>query len=417
MGNAFDPRSDRHVTAIFQPRTSAGSAVKLAVYEIIQRFEEEKGRMPYAVEVAQKYATAKQQPLGQTRALIERVVYDMWRDDILWASPTCEQFAHRKCHPSFLKSSELLRTDRRFQGVTWSEAAPKSFFSESREAINLKDLRTLLQGRDFEAYQVYKDRILQDGLPRLLDGADLEHQKVALLADQGTGATLLRRYLELVTGIATGSDAAAGSAQPLSVMGMIGEHIVDERVWISRTTYPIRAGQHEQFHDFDSNKLLVLVRNPVDVILSKLHAQVSGTRSKKADVDFAEHTQFISDHVDAAVKEAYAVYTEAFTQFKERNVPVYFVRFEQLVEEPQKTLEDIFKFLLDTRDVEGTVVQKRIKEVAEMNPEAKQVYPVESSPPPSMDHFTARQQNTIFSKLYDSMEFFGYLRQDNLGDG
>ena len=33
MGNAFDPRCDRHVTAIFQPRVSADKAVKLFVYK------------------------------------------------------------------------------------------------------------------------------------------------------------------------------------------------------------------------------------------------------------------------------------------------------------------------------------------------------------------------------------------------
>lgn len=86
---------------------------------------------------------------------------------------------------------------------------------------------------------MYKDKILQDGLPRFLDGSSLGPQKVALLADQGSGATLLRRYLEQVTGIATGSDVVPGSTQPLSALGMVGEHIVDARVWISRTAYPI----------------------------------------------------------------------------------------------------------------------------------------------------------------------------------
>ena len=46
-----------------------------------------------------------------------------------------------------------------------------------------------------------------------------------------------------------------------------------------------------------------------------------------------------------------------------------------------------------------------------MAPEDIQIYPVERNPPkPSMDIFTEKQQNTIFSKLYDAMEFYGYLR-------
>lgn len=198
MGNTFDPRCDRHTTAIFQPGTSAARAVKLALYEMIQRFELANERAPYAVEIAQKYVADHQGYVTKTdRSYIERVIYDMWRDDILWASPTCEQFAHHKCHPSYSKASELLRTDERYQGIAWQgTGTQRSFALATREAINLKDLRTLLQGRDSEAYQVYRDRILEDGLPRLLDETDLGHQKVALLADRGSGSTLLRRYLE-----------------------------------------------------------------------------------------------------------------------------------------------------------------------------------------------------------------------------
>lgn len=198
---------------------------------------------------------------------------------------------------------------------------------------------------------------------------------------------------------------------------MVGEHIVDDRVWITRTTYPIRKGENESFHNFDCNKVLMLVRNPVDVLLAKMHAQVSGTRTKQIDIDFAEHPQFVSDHVEAAVQEALAINNEAFKHFRERDVPIFFVKFEQLVAEPQKSLEDIFKFLLDCKDIENTVVQRRIKEVVELGAETRQPYDVESNPPkPSMDVLTEKQQNTIYSKLYDSMEFFGYLRQDNLGD-
>ena len=83
-----------------------------------------------------------------------------------------------------MKSSGLLSNDKRFEGLMWAEPGPPyGFMLESREAITYKDLRTLLSGKDFEAYKVYKEKILQDGLPRLLDGEDLGHQKVAILGD------------------------------------------------------------------------------------------------------------------------------------------------------------------------------------------------------------------------------------------
>lgn len=36
------------------------------------------------------------------------------------------------------------------------------------------------------------------------------------------------------------------------------------------------------------------------------------------------------------------------------NTPYYFLRFEDLISNKQKSLEDLFKFLLKTDDVEGT---------------------------------------------------------------
>ena len=72
-----------------------------------------------------------------------------------------------------MKSSQLLKQDE-FGGLQW-QANMQSFVLSSREAITLTELRTLLSGRDFGAYQVYKDKILQDGYPRLLDGKDLGH--------------------------------------------------------------------------------------------------------------------------------------------------------------------------------------------------------------------------------------------------
>ena len=87
----------------------------------------------------------------------------MWRDDIFFASPTLEQFFVNK-YTNFCKSSDLLNNDERFQGISWSEdPANRGFILAKREAITLKDLRTLLGGRDFEAYQVYSDKILLDG--------------------------------------------------------------------------------------------------------------------------------------------------------------------------------------------------------------------------------------------------------------
>ena len=43
-------------------------------------------------------------------------------------------------------------------------------------------------------------------------------------------------------------------------------------------------------------------------------------------------------------------------------VPIYFFRFEDLLLQPEYTLKQMFKFLLGTENIDGTVIDERIKE-------------------------------------------------------
>lgn len=55
-------------------------------------------------------------------------------------------------------------------------------------------------------------------------------------------------------------------------------------------------------------------------------------------------------------------------------MPTYFIRFEDLRTNPQKTLEEVFCFLLEVESVEGLNIQKRIKEVVDVGHSASVVY-------------------------------------------
>jgi hypothetical protein len=49
------------------------------------------------------------------------------------------------------------------------------------------------------------------------------------------------------------------------MFGMRGENIVDERVWVVKTHYPMNMPNALPFR---SNKVIVCVRNPLDVFTS-----------------------------------------------------------------------------------------------------------------------------------------------------
>ena len=59
-------------------------------------------------------------------------------------------------------------------------------------------------------------------------------------------------------------------------MGLEGESLTDEQVWIVKTHFPERAGAYE----FHANKVIVVVRNPLDCIASLFNMVGTGTHSE-----------------------------------------------------------------------------------------------------------------------------------------
>ena len=47
-------------------------------------------------------------------------------------------------------------------------------------------------------------------------------------------------------------------------------------------------------------------------------------------------------------------------EFRDRNVPVYYIKYEDLVDNYQETMLLISKFLLNSKTIEGTVIEERV---------------------------------------------------------
>ena len=67
----------------------------------------------------------------------------------------------------------------------------------------------------------------------------------------------------------------------------------------------------------------------------------------------------------------YKVYLE---DARTRQAPVLFVRFEDLVSNPEPELYKMMKFLLGETELSGTNAERRIKEVVAMGSKATQTY-------------------------------------------
>ena len=105
--------------------------------------------------------------------------------------------------------------------------------------------------------------VFLDGTRPIMEGG--EH--VAFQSMVRSGNTFLRQYIEMITGVFTGSDMDIGMTFHEAQMGLLGQNKTgeDNQVWITKTHKPLDTPNCKTFH---ANKMFVIARNPIDVIPS-----------------------------------------------------------------------------------------------------------------------------------------------------
>ena len=108
------------------------------------------------------------------------------------------------------------------------------------------------------------DDILELPLPSFLNNQPYAN-KVAYASYSRSGNTFFRRYLEQIGGIYTGSDGDLNYTLHYSLQfnGFSGECKVGDDCWFIKTHYPL--GKEVPFK---ANKVILCVRNPLDVVTS-----------------------------------------------------------------------------------------------------------------------------------------------------
>jgi hypothetical protein len=224
--------------------------------------------------------------------------------------------------------------------------------------VNLTDLLAILKSKDESL--LIKNAWMFEGEFKLLDGEKIPAgQKIAFNTFPRSGNTLLRRCLEQVTGISTGANMPLIMTSMQHAMGMLGEEIADERCWIIKTHHPLTIPFSCQYF---SNKIIMIVRNPIDTIPSM--ASLASSASHSATMPFEYHEESPSQW-DETVKELSHVHAQYFDitindTLKNKKNPIYFMRFEDLLKDKRGEIENVFKFILDLDDLEGTNALRRI---------------------------------------------------------
>ena len=248
------------------------------------------------------------------------------------------------------------------------------------ETINFDHLKELLLSTDEGRYQEIK-RLTANNKCVFLDGtvpimSGFEH--VAFQSLVRSGNTFLRCYLERISGVYTGADMGIQMTVHEAMMGLLGQNITGEsdRVWITKTHKPMDTPNSKGFH---ASKMIVIARNPIDVIPSFANLVNTNSHSlepnEQYNVDFPEFwDQFVRNFIEKTKTNH-----EVVVNKMSRSIPTYFMRYEDLKANPRPSLEELFCFLLDVPSIENTNVQRRIQEVTKTGFSDKQAYKLKST--------------------------------------
>ena len=162
----------------------------------------------------------------------------------------------------------------------------------------------------------------------------------------------------MLTGIQTGADNTLHINVGLQMQGMKGEDTVDDTVWIVKSHSPWIMPEAPLFH---SNKVICIVRNPLDTCLSWLHLIAMDNHAVKTPVNFEEtYPNFLDWWIKDCFVHINNWMVTMMNDAKFRRVPMLFIRFEDLVMNPEPELRNMMSFLLGQKDLTGTNAERRI---------------------------------------------------------
>lgn len=103
------------------------------------------------------------------------------------------------------------------------------------------------------------------GQAKFLSGC--RSQAISYTSYPRSGNTFLRKYLENITGVATGSDQLMKFTLNVTLQysGFKGEGTVKDKCWINKTHFPYRTPMNREYN---SEVIILAVRNPLDVFVS-----------------------------------------------------------------------------------------------------------------------------------------------------
>ena len=115
-----------------------------------------------------------------------------------------------------------------------------------------------------------------------------------------------------------------------------------------------------------ANQIICVTRNPCDAIVSNFNFTHSFTHDKTFESEFHKMEPKLWTDVSIEFASMWINFHKILIkEAKEKKVPICYLRYEDLVDRPEASLQEAFRFLLATESIEGKNIERRIEAVLE----------------------------------------------------
>lgn len=218
---------------------------------------------------------------------------------------------------------------------------------------------------------------------------------VGLMYFENSGENLLRFYLENIFKIQTQTNIRKEFLVS-STNNIFPKKQQDLNLfWVIPSDYPTR-----DFHEYEPVDVaiaIILVRNPIEVIMSYLLKESL----------LLEEALKRADEMIQKWKEFYKYWIKA-------PIPCYLVKYEELLEQPENILKDLCRFLLGIKSIEETKLDYAIKKTVTLYVDDKYFgFDVSMKQSDNLSDNILAQFQDKFTKLNSLMKKFKYADDEN----
>ena len=171
-------------------------------------------------------------------------------------------------------------------------------------------------------------------------------ERIVLASYPRSGNSMVRKLLEEMTGIHTGSDTRPkrAMAEMLRGYGLQGESDVTRKTWVIKSHFPERHG----WMKFPARRGILLVRNPINAIDSYFNMQLSANHEMSLDESqYERFSEIWNEHVLTEAK----VWAEFHNYWLDQKIPLLIIRYEDLLSHRDRELGRMYRFLYRPTEV------------------------------------------------------------------